>query len=343
MRKNKPTIQDIATHISVTPSTVSRALNNHPAISEATRQLVLETAKQMNYRPNYIASALRSGKSYVIGVIVPQADRTFFASIIRGIESEVAADGYGVILCQTNDDPVQERRALDILMRSQVDGIIASVTNSKSNRTTYARLKEERVPIVFYDRIIESVDVSSVVINDFRGGYIATTHLISNGYKRIAHLCANQNLNIYRERSRGFRAAMLEANLPVREDWLLPSPSKVEAGFEAAKQLFKDMSDCPDAIFSSSDYAALGAIQYLKSKNISVPETVGIVGFANEPFTSYVEPALSTIEQHSLQIGRAAARTFLEEIQQPTSTISKQVMLQPQLIVRASSTRKKSI
>lgn len=340
MRKNKPTIQDIADRISMTPSTVSRALNNNPAISEATRQLVLKTAKKMNYRPNYIASALRSGKSYVIGVIVPQADRTFFASIIRGIESEVVTDGYGVIVCQTNDDPTQERRALDILMRSQVDGIIASVTNNKSNRATYARLKEDGVPIVFYDRVIESVEVSSVVINDFRGGYLATTHLISNGYKRIAHICANQNLNIYRERSRGFRAALSEADLPIREEWLLPCPSKVEAGFEAAEQLFQNLSDCPDAIFSSSDYAALGAIQYLKSKNISVPEAVGIIGFANEPFTSYVEPAISTIEQHSLQIGRAAAHTFLEEIKQTTPFVSKQIVLQPQLIARASSTRK---
>jgi LacI family transcriptional regulator len=339
IRRRKTTIQDIANRIDTTPSTVSRALNNHPAISDATRQLVLVTAKEMNYRPNHIAAALRSGKSYVIGVVVPRTDRTFFASIIGGIESEVADKGYGVIVCQTNDDSEQEKRALDILMRSQVDGIIASVISSSNSRDAYTRLQEEGVPIVFYDRVIESIQASSVVINDFRGGYLATQHLISQGYTRIAHFAANQELNIYKERLRGYRAALEEAKLPVRKEWMVHCPSDIEKGFEAAKQLFDTKKEKPDGIFSSSDYGALGAMQYLKSKGVRIPEEVGLIGFANEPFTAYVEPTISSVEQYSTEMGRTAARIFLDQLDTTVtdSYIAQQTVLQPQLVVRASS------
>ncbi|MEM1325258.1 MAG: LacI family DNA-binding transcriptional regulator [Bacteroidota bacterium] len=340
VKKQKITIQDIANRISMTPSTVSRALNNHPGISETTRQLVLTTAKAMNYRPNHIAAALRSGKSYVIGVVVPRTDRTFFASIIRGIESEVADQGYGVIVCQTNDNSNQEKRALDILMRSQVDGIIASVISSSNSRNAYTHLQEEGVPIVFYDRIIESIQASSVVINDFRGGYIATQHLVDQGYTKIAHFAASLELNIYRERLRGYKAALKEAGLPIRQDWIVHCPSDIDKGFKAAQQLFATPNERPDALFSSSDYGALGALQYLKSQNIRIPEEVGLIGFANEPFTSYVEPTLSTIEQFSVEMGRTAARIFLNQLSDTDSSINHQTVLQPQLIVRDSSNRK---
>ena len=338
MARNRTTIQDIADAIKVTSSTVSRALNNHPSISEATKKKVLEAASRLNYRPNRIAAALRSGRSMNIGVILPFADRAFFGAIIRGIEDEAARKGYGVIVCQTYDDPAKEKRALDTLLRSQVDGIISSVAQNASNVKNYKRVQEEGIPLLFIDRVIEQISVSKVTIDDFRGGYLATSHLIEQGCRRIAHFAGDKTLNVYRERYRGYCAALKEYKIPLRDKYIMECPSDVDLG-RACSQKLMQLRTPPDAIFSSSDFAALGAIQFLKSKKIAIPGDVAIVGFANEPFTAIIEPALTTVDQHSREMGKMAAKTFIEELTANRKKPTRQVVLQPDLIVRASSQR----
>lgn len=335
MKKSKTTIRDIAGALSVTSSTVSRALNNHPAISEGTKQLVTAMARQMNYKPNRLAAALRNGKSMNIGVIVPMVERSIFAAIIRGIEEVVAQSGYGIIMCQTYDELQYEKRAFDTLFRSQVDGVIASATRSSGNMSLYKSVIEEDIPLILFDRSIDELGVSSVVVDDFKGGYEATRHLIEQGCRKIVHFAGDLDIKIYQERLKGYKAALADEGIKFEPDRVINCPSDIELGRQAAEQIIQG-NDIPDAIFSSSDFAALGALQVLKSK-FNIPEDIAIVGFANEPFTSFVEPAMTTVNQHGRDMGRLAAKAFLDCVANKKGYVPRQIVLQPELIVRASS------
>lgn len=336
MGRNKTTIRDIAKALNITASTVSRALNNHPGISDATRKAVQATAKKLHYRPNHIAAALRSGRSNIIGVLVPSADKSIFPSVIRGIEEEVNRLGYSVIVGQTYENAQQEARAIDTMLRTRVDGIIVSIAKGTNSFDHLFRIRQEGIPLVLFDNTVGDLGVSIVKNDDFHGAYLATEHLILGGRKRIAHLFGPRTSEIYRERLRGYTVALNRYGIPANPDLLVDCPSDVQAG-QAVIGALLDKGIAFDAIFSSSDYAALGAIQQLKTKNISVPEQVAIVGFGNAPFTSYLDPAISTVDQNGLQMGQCAARVFLEQIKQGENYIIRQHILQPQLIIRASS------
>ena len=336
MAKTRVTIHDIARELNVTASTVSRALNGHRTISESTRNAVVETARRLNYKPNHIAAALRRGRSNIVGVIVPAADRSIFAKVIRGIEDQVARAGYSVIVCQTYENFQKEKQVLDTLLRTRVDGVLASIAKDSKTYDHYRRVREEGVPLVLFDRTVENIGASTVTINDFRGAYIATDHLIRQGCSRIAHFAGLQHINIYKERYRGYCEALKDHQLPFDPSLVMICPSDVDNGRECAEKMMQ-MKNPPDAIFSSSDYAALGAIQWLKYRGIAIPGQVAVTGFANEPFTSYIDPALSSVDQHSKRMGYFAAKVFLEEMENPARHIPQKTVLEPELIIRSSS------
>ncbi len=342
MKKKKTTIHDIAKHLDITASTVSRALKDSSRISDKTKQSVRSTAKKLNYQPNNIAAALRKGKSNVIGIIVPMADRNFFASIIRGIEEIVNDAGYNVIICQSNDSTEKEKSNINTLLESQVDCIMASYAKSTTNFDHYKRIIERDVPLILFDRLhesLESLDVDAVVIDDYLGAYKATQHLIDQGCRRIVHFSGPDHVSIYKERKRGYKEALIQNNIDVDERLILESNLKLEAGKEMSEDIIQ-WKHLPDAIFSSSDYAAIVAMEVLKSNQVKIPEQIAIVGFSNESFTSYTEPALSTVEQHSKKIGQYAANLFLDIVEKSKGehTATKTV-LSPELIIRKSSLR----
>ncbi len=335
--KNRTTITDIAQALNITASTVSRALNGHPSISKETRAAVVAKAKQMQYRPNHLAAALRSGRSFTVGIVVPAADRSFFGKVIRGIEDEVGKAGYSVIVCQTHDNYEKEKQVLETLMRSRVDGIIASLGKNSRVLDHYRRLKEHGLPLILFDNTDPTLGVSQVVIDDYRGAFLAVKHLIDQGCQRIAHFAGPQHTGLYVERYRGYKAALAEHNIPFQEELVVHCPSEVARGREAAARIWA-LPIRPDGLFSSSDYAALGAMQYLKEQGAKLPEDLAIVGFSNEPFTSYIEPALTTVDQHNRSMGQNAAQLFLKEISSDNAT-RKETVLQPELIIRKSSLR----
>ena len=336
--KHRTTIQDIANALHITTSTVSRALNNHPAISVATKRRVIEMAEKMNYQPNRIAAALRSGKSNIIGAVIPFVDRAFFGSIIRGIEDEIADKGYGLIICQAYDHNELEKRAINTLLKSRVDGVLASVAANSKNIKYYQDIQKAGTPLLFFDRIIEQIETSVVILDDFNAGYQATVHLINQGYQRIAHFAGDQGSNIYRERKKGYEQALLDHDMPNFSSWIAECRSSVELGKKQMERLWSQ-NNRPDALFSSSDYAALGAMQYLMSQGVAIPNDFGIIGFANEPFTSYVYPSLSTVNQFPEEMGRVAARALLEEVEQIDGFSIHQSIIPAEIIARDSSLR----
>lgn len=335
----KATIYDIAKELNISAATVSRALNNNPRISEKTIKLVNETATKINYRQNKLALALRSGKSNNVGVIVPRIDSNFFASIIRGIEEELHPEGYHVIICQTHEDEKREIENITTLLNAQVDGIMLSISKTtKENESAIKSVINKNIPIVFFDRKMNIDNISSVTINDFDGGYMATKHLIEVGCKKIAHLAGNQSLEIYENRFKGYKKALMDYGIEYNEKYVLRTKSNVDAGIVAAKKLL-NLKDKPDAIFSSSDFAGLGAIQEIKRQGLKIPDEFCVVGFGNEPFTKFMELSISSIDQSPLQMGKMAAKVFLEQSSNLDIKIEKKVILNPEIHIRKSSLR----
>ncbi|KAF2329828.1 LacI family DNA-binding transcriptional regulator [Flavobacterium daemonense] len=336
----KITIYDIAKKLNITAATVSRALNNNPKIKESTRELVIKTAASMNYKQNKLALALKSGRSNNIGVIVPRIDSNFFASVIRGIEEELHPHGYQVIICQTHESPKRENENLYTLIDAQVDGIMMSVTDvTDENDGAFHYVLEKNVPLIFFDRSKHIDGVSSVTVNDFKGGYVATKHLINEGCREIAHFSGDQSLEIFKNRFLGYKQALLDNGLTFKEEYVIRTKSSVEAGKEAIDVLLA-LDTPPDALFSASDFAALGAIQELKERNISIPNEFCVAGFSNEPFTKFMELSITSVDQSPLEMGKMSARVFLEQVDKTdTIKIEKKVVLAPELHIRKSSSR----
>jgi LacI family transcriptional regulator len=339
----RATIADIAKVLHVTPATVSRALNDHPGISQETKKAVREVAERLQYKRNKIASSLRSGKSNMIGVIIPSAAINFFGEVVHGIEAVAGEHGYSVLLYQSNELPEFERKGIEALISAGVDGILASLAKGTVDFGHYLSLEEHHIPLVFFDRANDALGIPSVVVDDFKGAYRATQHLIEQGYLHIAHISGQQHLSIFRNRLEGYKAALMDAGLPVREEWIFQGDVSIEAGRKAVKY-FMALSERPDAIFAVEDYTALGAVKELKEEHIRIPEDVGIVGFANEDFGEHITPSLSTINQQPVSMGKEAFRLLYnlmgEKKGQVTETVTNKVMLEPNPIFRQSSLRK---
>ncbi|MDT0688899.1 LacI family DNA-binding transcriptional regulator [Salegentibacter sp. F188] len=337
--KEKVTIYDISKKLNVSAATVSRALNQNPKISVKTRELVAKTAAEMNYKQNRLAQALKSGRTNNIGVIVPYINRSFFSSVIRGIEEELRPHGYHVIICQSHEEVSNEVEQINTLLNTQIDCIFMSVSKTTQNSDHIKKVLEENTPLVFFDRKMEVPGVSSVVIDDFKAGFMVTEHLIKQGCTRIAHLSGESNLEIYKYRHEGYCAALEKYGLDYVPEYVIKANSKIESGIEAVTQLW-DLELKPDAIFAAGDYVALGAIQELRDRNIKIPEEVCVAGFSNEPFTKYMELPITSIDQTPQLMGKIAAQVFLEQVKQnQTITIEKKVVLPPELFVRDSSDR----
>lgn len=341
MKKEKTTIHDIAKKLHITASTVSRALNDNPRISDATKKAVQKTALKLNYHPNQIAAALRNGRSNIIGIIVPTVDRSFFSSVVRGIEEIANQAKYNVMICQSYDDYEKEVATVEALLRSRVDGIIASFAKQTRDFNHFLKAKERGIPVILFDRSNDELELSHVVVDDYLGGFKATEHLIQQGCSRIAHFAGAQRISIYRDRLRGYKDALIAHGLAFTESLVIESNLQLEDGRNSMAQLLK-IKETPDGVFSSSAYGILGALQVLKEKNVRVPQDIALVGFSNEPYTSFTEPSITTVEQHSLRMGNAAAEIFLEEVlDDDKKFIPQKVVLKPELIIRQSSMRKK--
>ncbi|WP_181307673.1 LacI family DNA-binding transcriptional regulator [Rufibacter sp. XAAS-G3-1] len=334
----KTTIHDIARELDVTFSTVARALNDHPAISVATKAAVLETAKRLNYQQNKLASSLRSGRTNVIGIIVPSLDTSFFSSVVHGIERVMNENGYSMLLYQTGESLAQEQKGIETFLQSRVDGIISSVSSEEKGLAFYGQICKRQVPLLFFDRAIQNLPVPSVTINDYQAGFVATEHLIKQGYKHIAHLTSDQNLTIFNERFRGYRDALAQYGLELNENRIFKGRLSLEFGKSSLQQLLGQHGPL-DAIFAAEDYTAMGALQMLLERGIKVPEQVGVVGFANEAFGEFVTPSLSTVDQQTIKMGEETARLFLKLIANKDyyGTTPEHIVLDPILISRRSS------
>lgn len=333
---NEITIKDIASELGISVSTVSRALNNHPDINIETKQSVSNLAKKLGYRPNIMAKNLKSRQSNQLGVIVPEIRHDFFANAISGIEEVAYQKGYTVIVSQSNEDIKREEINLNSMYMNRVAGILVSISQTTNTSSHFQKLLDDNVKMVFFDRVCEDLDVYKVIIDDFESSYNAVKYLIEKGYKKIAHFAGPQNLGICIKRKAGYEKAMADFNL-TNEITVIEGGMHENDGVAGAEKLITE-NKISEAIFAVNDPVAVGAFKRLKEENISIPGQVGIMGFSNNPITEIIDPALTTIAQPTIEMGKRAAGLLIDQIEGKTiNLLNKTLILDTELIIRKST------
>lgn len=340
MKLGQVTIKDIARELNIATSTVSRALKNYHGISDDTKKKVKDLAEKLNYRPNAVALSLRKSKSFTIGVIIPEVVHFFFSTVISGIEEIAFANGYNVILCQTNEKLKRELSSIDTMLNNQIEGLLISFSKETENFDHFSKLIEQNFPVVFFDRIPNIENTVNVRVNDFQGAYDATAHLIQQGYRNIIHLAGPKTLPISTKRMEGYLQALDDHSIVQNLEWVIPCPIGTrEESYLITKTLFESNQNRPNGIFASNDIAAAGAMMAIKELGLRIPEEVGIVGFSNWQFSSMIDPPLSSVAQPGFEMGQKAAALLLEMIERKKDDIweAKAVILETELIIRKSS------
>ena len=336
----KVTIHEIAKSLNIDSSTVSRALNDSKRVSDKTKQIILAKADEMGYSPNRLASNLRQNKSNTIGVIIPRISRYFFSSTIAGIEEAAFSKGYNVVISQSLEKNSRESKILDNFISSRMDGILMAVAWEEDSVDHLEKLLRSKTPLVFFDRhTVQLKNSNKVILDDFKGGFEATEHLIFQGCKKIIHFAGPQTLELYRKRFEGYKMALKKHDLYFDPSLVDVSNLLIEDGELAIKKLLKEHPDL-DGIFSSNDRAAVDALRYLQKINRKVPEEIAIVGFSNDPLSLVTEPPISTVDQFGFEMGKKACNLLMENIQNDnTSNKNETITISPELIIRASSKR----
>ena len=345
MKYNQVTIKDIARELGISPSTVSRALKDHPDISQETKRLVNELAEKLNYQPNIVALSLRQSKTNTIGVIIPEIVHFFFSTVISGIEDVAYSAGYNVILAQSNESQAREVTDTKALYNSRVDGLLMSVSRETTNFDHIESLLAKGVPIVFFDRVYESDQASKIIVDDFTGAKEATLHLIDQGCKRVAHIEGPPNLEISKQRLEGYKEALKDYNIPFNKELVAICPSGTIEEGKAATEKLLSLKNRPDGIFATNDPAAMGAMQAIKQKKLRIPQDVALVGFSNWFFSSLMDPPLSSVDQPGFEMGQEAAKLLIRQIEKQNKgeadIIHETKILKTRLVVRESSLKKK--
>jgi LacI family transcriptional regulator len=330
-------LQDLAAELGVSISTISRALNNASDVSEATKTQVRALAEKLHFQPNSMAASLRSGRSHMLGVIVPHINGAFFPAVVHGIERLASQAGFNVMICQSSEEVARERKHISALLKAQVDGVLVSMSSTTQDFEHFEQVRRKGIPLVFFDRMPSLPNVCGVVVDDYRGAYQLTEHLIEQGCRRIAHLAGPQHLNITFNRHQAYRDALLAHGLPYDPQMVVPlSNSRMEGGAAAMQQLLAAKVRV-DAVFSAYDFAAAGALQVLEERGLRVPEDIAMAGFSNEPFTTMVKPKLTSVDQHGELMGEAAVQLFLQLLKRTGIFTGQRIVLKPQLVVRESS------
>ena len=329
------TITDIAQKLNVAPSTVSRALSNHPDVKKETKELIKKVAEELRYSPNPMARSLKNNRSTTIGVMVPEIKHDFFSSAISGIEDVAYQSGYTIILCQSNESFEREVVNTNVLMHQRVAGVIVSISQNTKSGEHFQDLIKRKIPVVFFDRVFEGLNASSVVIDDYQSAFDAVTFLIKKGYKKIAHFAGPKELGICIRRKNGYMDALKQNGIILHNDYVRHGGLHEQDGYHSMDVMLKE-NVIPDAIFAVNDPVAIGAFQRIKEAGLKIPDDVAIIGFSNNKITSLVDPQLTTIDQPSFEMGRKSAEILIS-ILEDKIVEPKSIVLNTNLIIRGST------
>lgn len=334
------TIYDIANKVGLSPATVSRALKDHPAVKKPTKKKIMDAAKEMGYRTNTFASNLRTKQTNTIGVILHELNSNFITSVLAGIEKVTTEAGYDLIIAHSSENYKKEVANAHNLFHKRVDGLIASLSFETKDLEHFQNFVNKKIPIVFFDRVDEKSDHISVIIDNYKSGYMATQHLIEQGCKKIAIVTASLIRNVYSERHRGYQDALKNNNIAPDKNLILVSDLSEESAVASAKEVMK-MNPMPDGAFVTNDFSAAVFIRTLKENGIRVPQDIAVVGFNNDAIGKLIEPSLSTIQYPGQEMGEIVGHTLVNHLK-GTSDIhsTKTIIIRSELIIRESSVKK---
>jgi len=331
------TIYDLARKLNISVATVSRALKDDPVVSKKTKKKISDLAQEMGYRSNHFARNLRTQRTNTIGVIIPRINSYFMSSVIAGMENIATSEGYNLIISQSSESVEKEVANTITLFNTRVDGLLVSLAYDTDSMAHFDPFIKKNVPLIFFDRTVDQKDSTCVLINNWKAAYEATTHLISQGRRRIVHITATQKRNVYIDRLKGYRQALTDQRIPFREDYIIVGNLSQEAGAEAAVRI-REMQPLPDAVFVANDNCAVGCMIALKQMGVRIPEDIAFVGFNNDPVSTVVEPNLTTINYPGYEMGQVAARNLIDHLNGVSNIHSTNtIILRSELILRESS------
>lgn len=328
------TIKDIAKLIGVSPSTVSRALKNHPDISEPTRLHIQKVAKDLGYTPNYQAIGFRNRKSRLFGLIIPDMNMFFFPSVVRAVEERIRQQGYNLIVLHSNNRLASEIENVRICQQFGVEGVLVSLTTETNQLDHFKSLEEQQIPVVYFDRVLEKEDTPIVVIDDQQTVKKAIEHLIGTGRKKICGFFGDEKLTMSRMRFEGFRSTLQQYNMPIPEHFCRFANSTAQA--RAAMTAVLDHADQPDAIFAMSDELLVGIMQAIQKTDLKIPEELAIITISNGDFPHFFKPNITYIEHSAAKVGLTAA-DLLIELLEPNREIIKKRIIDTNLVIRSST------
>ncbi len=341
---NSVTLRDIAKALNISASTVSRALTDSYQIGAATKKRVLDYAKQHHYVANRMARGLKEGKSRSIGVVVCAIDNGFVAQMLNGIDEFYTEQGYQIIIMQSKESYEQEIACIDLLHAGGIDGLLISPSYKTTDFGYLNELQRAGLPIVLFDRLSDRIDTHKVAADHFMGAYQATTHLIKQGFKSIAHLNSDTQLKMATERFDGYKKALADGGLPIREELIkffdTTSLNSLTTNLENALQELMALKDRPDAIFTGTDSISTKCLVLLKQMNYSIPNDIALIGFSNTDLADVLYPPLSTISQPAFEIGKLAAEKLLSLINSKEPEPFKTMLLATELHERESTLKR---
>jgi len=331
------TIKDIARELGICYSSVSRALNGKPGVSEETRKKISETAERMGYRPNELARGLVNRVSKTIGVIIPEILNPLFNEITTGILETANKNKYDVFLCISNWDRKKEAEYLQTFLEKRVDGvIIKSADDSPADNFDNLRL-----PLIGFENSSARDNFSFVEVDNVKGGYLAAKHLLDCGYRKIAFIGGKKNSFSHNDRYRGFLKAFEEKHISFNRSLTFTGEFNIDSGYKVAKEMFSQNNEV-DAVFACNDVTALGVLKYLDQNNLKPADDVGVVGFDDISYSDLPMVDLTTIRQPKYLIGKIMMESLLEDIKKKKSgsdIISRKIVLEPELIERGTTKR----
>jgi len=338
--RREVTIYDIAERLNLSASTVSRGLRNHPAIRKETVARIQEMARKLHYQQNTFASSLRSNRSNTIGVILPRFESSFLSTVVSEIEKVIRDRGYNMLISQSFDSKKMEKENLETLFNNRVEGLLINLSPETDELTHLDIFLKKGIPVVLFDRVSSNPNCgcTTISIDNHQAGYDLTSHLISQGCKRIAYLGENITCRVFGERARGYMDAIAEYGLEVDQNLIIQDHLNTETGSRVVDRILK-MKKRPDGIFAGNDMAALSLMYELKKVGVRVPEDIAIAGFNNSYFSGVVEPALTTVNYPGIEMGRVAANSLLELLDQENQVALRNIKLKHELIVRDSTLR----
>lgn len=337
--KEHTTLKDIAAELNLSISTVSRALQGNPRISTKTRNKVLELAREYNYFQTRYVDPFLQRKINAVGVIVPSIKYHLYAMAISGMESVLQKHDLQIIICQSNESYVRERILVKELMDMGVAGLIVSLAGETKEFDHFLGLKQAKVPLVFFNRLCDEIDSDKVIIDNFKAAYDATRHLVEVGCRNIAYIGGPNILQISNTRLLGYKKALVDENIPVREKFIEYSDFSREGNLNAARKLLYS-PEYPDGVLAFSDQVAIGVMMAAKERGLKVPEEIAIIGFNNEPVDELLEPSMTSIDQPSYEMGVESAQLIVDRIENFERNYSRKV-LKSHMVIRSSTNRNK--